>query len=180
MSESLPIQLDPVTLAARNRELRGTLPVAGFHRLAAWLPRTDGTLCFTLDFGRDEHGRARLAGHVSGGLELICERCLAAYTLALDHAFTLVLVTSEAEAETLPEEVDAVVIGESRSMQTADLVEDEIILALPLVPRCERTSDCRPAVALMASEDLETADPGARQNPFAGLADELDPGSDRH
>lgn len=178
MSESLPVQLDPVTLAARGRGLRGTLPIAGFHRLTAWLPHTDGTLAFTLDFGRDDHGRSCLQGHVSGGLGMICERCLGEYTLTLDHAFSLVLVTSEAEAETLPEEVDAVVIGEARSMQTADLVEDEIILALPLVPRCERAEDCRPAVELLASEELDGADPDARQNPFAGLADEMDPDSE--
>ena len=176
MSNSLPAHIDAAAHADRGVSLRGSLPVAGFHRLAEWLAGTEGTLAFKLDFGRDEQGRRRLAGHASGELELLCERCGHEYRMPLDLRFELILVASEAEADLLPEALDAVTIGDRRSVHIVDLLEDELILAVPLVPRCEDVRPCRPAVELLDSaEALREHEEGARQHPFAALAGQKGP-----
>jgi len=179
MSEPLPVEIDPLTLAERGRELRGAIPVDAFHRLAGWLAATEGELTFELRFGRDEQGRWHVQGHLAGSVALECQRCLGQFALPLDRAFELVLVESEAEAETLPEEVEAVVVGSRRSVHTVDLLEDELILALPLVPRCEAVRRCAPAVELLDSEEVLEDDPTPRQQPFAGLGDSINKKSNK-
>lgn len=174
MSEPLPVQLDAATLADRGRSLSGELPVTAFRRLGQWLRTTEGRLAFELVFDRDDHGRRRLRARVRGSLDLQCERCLAGYALPLEHDFALVLIDSEAEADTLPEEIDAVVLPGTRSMHTVDLLEDELILALPLVPRCETVRPCRPAAELLDSGEVLGGDTGPRQQPFGDLAGRFD------
>jgi len=169
MVDRLPVELDPALLARRGRALHGHVPVRDFHRLAHWLADTAGELRFELDFGRDDHGRPCLRGHARGEVWLECQRCLAAYPLPLDRRFDLVLVVDEAEAAALPEEIDAVVMGESRETRLVDLVEDELILALPLIPRCEVATDCRPGAALLDSDEVLAGEQEPRQQPFADL-----------
>lgn len=178
MSQSLPVQLDPVLLADRGRSLNGDLPVGAFRRLVEWLHASEGRLTFELAFARDGQQRRWLHGHVRGGLDLLCQRCLGTYRLTLEREFDLVLVSNEAEAATLPEDMEAVVIGDSRDVHTVDLLEDELILALPLIPRCEDTESCRPAVEPLDSERVlaeeeEEEDTGQRQKPFSDLADRV-------
>lgn len=172
MSEKLPVKIDAVTFADRGRRIQGHVPLAAFKRLAGWLSGTDGSVDFDLGFSRGDDGRRWLLGHVTGSFELECQRCLETFSLPLDWAFELVLVESEAEAATLPDAIDAVVVGSERAVHTVDLLEDEVILALPLVPRCEVVRRCQPAVEpidadRVAEEELEQA----VQRPFEDLDD---------
>ena len=174
MSDRLPVHLDPVALADRGRELHGHVPIESFNRLADALHSREGELDVALGFRRDADGRRTLAGRIRGALQLTCQRCLAPYALDVDIELDLVLVESEAQAETLPEEQDALVIGDQRSMHTVDMIEDDLILALPIVPRCGDEAACHPAVELLDSEAIEAGgeDGVERQRPFAGLGDE--------
>lgn len=174
MSDRLPVHLDPVALADRGRELGGRVPIESFERLADALHSREGDLEAVLRFGRDEDGRRSLRGQVQGALQLVCQRCLAPYAFAVDLDLALVLVDSEAEADALPEELDALVVGDRRSMHTVDMIEDDLILALPIVPRCGDADACRPAVELLDSEALESEGGRGveRQRPFADLGDE--------
>ena len=173
MSDRLPVHVDPVAFCERGREMAGHVPLAAFSRLASALESTEGEIEVVLRFGRDDGGRLALEGHVRGSLPLQCQRCLASYSLEVDAPVALVLVESEAEADALPEELDALVVGGQRSMHTVDMIEDELILALPIVPRCGDEAACRPAVELLDSEALEAGEePTERQRPFAELGDE--------
>ena len=167
MSERLPVHVDPVALADRGRAISGTVPVAALQRFGHWLESSEGDLAVDLQFGRDEQRRRVVTGRVRGQVLLQCQRCLGAYGLDLDLPIGLVMVDSEAEAETLPEELDALVLSDSASMHTVDMIEDDLILALPLVPKCPDESACVPAVDLYESERLEEG----RQRPFTDLED---------
>lgn len=167
MSERLPVHIDPLTAANRGRKLKGHLPVQAFDRLGHWLHSADGELVIALEFGRDAAGRRKLAATVQGELGLMCERCLRPFALELDLAMQLLLVESEAEADTLPDEAEPLIVGDVRSMHVTDMIEDDLILALPVVPRCGR-ADCRSAVELVDSDETET-ETAARQRPFADL-----------
>lgn len=168
MSERLPVHIDPVTAADRRRELHGHVPVQALDRLGQWLHSQEGALTVSLYFGRGASGRRILTAEIRGDLELECERCLRAYDLPLDLSVELVMVENEAEAKTLPDDAEPLVVGDARSMHTTDMIEDDLILALPVVPRCRR-SDCQTAVQVLDSEEAEEDGGAGRQRPFADL-----------
>jgi uncharacterized protein len=93
---------------------------------------------------------------------LSCQRCLqpVAETLQIDRRFRF--VEGEEEAERLDEELEDDVLAAGRSFDLLELLEDELILALPLVPR---HAEC-PQPLPLAPEAPEEAPP----NPFAALA----------
>lgn len=164
------MHVDPLTLADRGRALSGVVPVSACKRLVHWLDSDEGEFAVELQFGRDESRRRVLTGRVRGRVMLTCQRCLGAFGLDLDLPIGVVLVDSEAEAETLPEEVDALVVGDGATMHTVDMIEDDLILALPLIAKCPDSSGCEPAVEIFDSERISGQDAGS-QRPFADLDD---------
>lgn len=171
MSERLPVHVDPVTLADQGRALEGRVAVSALERLGLSLHDSEGDLEVALRFGRDEQQRRAVHGTVRGELHLMCQRCLSVYPLPVALELELVLVDDEAEADALPEELDALVVGK-RALHTVDIIEDDLILALPLVARCPTEGGCAAAVELLDSEALEAGEGPETQRPFAGLRDE--------
>lgn len=99
---------------------------------------------------------------------LVCQRCLQpmAEALAVDRSFRF--VRSEAEAEALDAELDDDVLALSRSFDLRALVEDELLLALPLVPRHGTCPQPLPVGEAAAEPVLPAAE--AAPHPFAALA----------
>lgn len=156
MSGRLPVHLDPLALAERERVIEGFVPVSAFQRLGGWLHADEGDIQATLRFERDAGGRHVLRGEFRGQLVLVCQRCLSPFALPIEHELDLVLVESLAAADLLPEGLEPLVVDEQRAMHTVDLLEDELILALPLVPRCSDAGhDCRVPVELLVSEEQD-------------------------
>jgi len=154
MSRHLPVELDPLYLAERGRVLEGSLPVSAFKRLGHWLHSDGGAIEAELRFERDEGGRQTLRGSMQGQVELVCQRCLSPFLLPIEREFQLVLVESMAAADLLPDELEPLVVDARRGMHTVDLLEDELILALPLVPRCgDGGHECEAAIELLVSEE---------------------------
>ena len=197
-----PLRLDVAAFAADAGQLEGIWPGASLQRLAdLQVPPQD--------LGQaDVHWRAQGERRVKPGSEpelwltlqvqapvwLTCQRCLQpmAVDLVLDRR--LRFVHGEAQAEALDAESDDDVLALSRSMDLRELVEDELLLGLPLVPRHE---DCPqplpvpirfeqdaddvddaeaalPSEASRSSPETADAEPGdtladGRPNPFAVL-----------
>lgn len=99
-------------------------------------------------------------------LPLQCQRCLGPVVERVETEREFVFVTDEATAEALDEDSEEDVLVISRDFDALSLVEDELILALPLVPRHEECPQDLPAQA--ADEAFEVA--SERPNPFAALA----------
>lgn len=156
MSGRLPVALDPLKLADRGQVLEGSLPVAAFRRLGAWLHADRGAIDAVLRFQCDAGGRRVLRGSLQGELDVVCQRCLDAFALPIDLELDLVLVETPAAADLLPDELEPLVVGERREVHTVDLLEDELILALPLVPRCGHAGhECAAAIELLVSSEEE-------------------------
>jgi uncharacterized protein len=117
---------------------------------------------------RDAHGRPGLALQLAGSLRLACRRCLEPVRFAVSEDVRLWLARSQAEIDAQPLAADGPDgIVASREMAVRDLVEDELLLALPPAPQHE---DC---------PERGDASPGTRQSPFAGLRGKLR-GGQRH
>jgi len=117
----------------------------------------------------DASGFAQIWLHLSAqvSLPLTCQRCLgpADIAVAVDHAFRFVATEAQAEAEDEEAEEDVLVL--SHDFNLRELIEDELLMGLPLVPRHEV---CPTEVKLTTQDaDFEAAS-AAKPNPFAALA----------
>lgn len=150
--------IDGLEFARTGSKLQGAWPVAGFARLRDALRADDGILQYVLVGVPEERGRPALRLKVDGALQLVCQRCLGAleFPLRIDVSLQLAATQAEVDAAPLdPEGPEQIVAG--REMPVRELVEDEVLLAIPLAPRHERCAGRRARVA------------GAENSPFAGL-----------
>ena len=150
--------IDGFEFASAGAVQRGVLPVSGFSRLRDLLASDIGEVAYEIRGTRDPRGRPSLRLAVSGLLQLRCQRCLEAMPFEMRAEDLLVLAATQAEIDAEPidaEAPDRVLAG--KEMVLRDLVEDELILALPYAPRHE---GCRGGAA---------RERGAGQSPFAEL-----------
>lgn len=161
MSERLPEFIAPLQLAATGQLLKGQLPLSRMRRLSPGLLNTQGIVDVELVFGLDTQRRCYARGFISARLELICQRCLEPMSLDIDVQPCLALVTSQAQAEQLPEQYEPLLV-EAVLMSLAVIIEDELILAMPDIASHgvnQEGIECLPASTLTDPE----------QHPFAGL-----------
>lgn len=161
---SLPDKIDPWRLAAESGRLEGALALAALPRLAAALNETGGVVTVALVAGIDRQGVRFIKGVLQTGVDLVCQRCLGPLRWPLDVAVSLALVRDEAEADRLPEEYEPLWVA-GGSVCVADLVEDELLLALPLIPRHDDVDECT-ANGYRTPDAPDTRD----DQPFATLA----------
>jgi len=96
----------------------------------------------------------------------ICQRCLGPVDVAVQVDREFRFVESEAVAEQQDEECDEDLLVTSREFDLAALIEDEVLMALPLVPR----HDTCPVKVKMVAVDKDFDAPVEKPNPFAVLA----------
>ncbi|HRD64723.1 MAG TPA: YceD family protein [Candidatus Competibacter sp.] len=152
-------------LAAESGRLEGELMLAAMLRLAA-LNRADGKVTVSLMAGLDDQGVHFVKGKLRTEIELVCQRCLGPLQLPLDVTVSLGLIRVEAEADRLPGEYEPLLVPES-GIAVASLVEDELLLALPQIPRHENLRECE---ANGYAAPGTTTPEAERRQPFAVLA----------
>lgn len=102
----------------------------------------------------------------------ICQRCLEPVEVPVQVAREFRFVESEALAAQQDDECEEDLLVISRDFDLAALIEDEVLLALPLVPRHEVC----PVKVKMAAADKDFDAPAEKPNPFAVLANLKKPG----
>ncbi len=169
-----PLRLDVADFAAAGRALAGRWAGVDLPRLAASqaLPHdsTAAEVCWTV---RGER-RPQAGGEPEVWLELsartlvwlTCQRCLQPLEQPLAVQTRLRFVRGQAQAEALDAEVEEDVLALTRSLDLRELVEDELLLALPLVPRHGVCPQPLPMSAVDANFDAALPD---HANPFAAL-----------
>ncbi len=168
MSGRLPEFIDPWRLADQGRRITGQIELVKLSRLAAVLLDTAGTAEFDLLFDRDSRRRATIKGYVRSSLKLECQRCLDRLELPVDARVSLAVIEVAAEAERLPEEYDPVLIEDSR-FRLLDLVEDELLLAIPQTPR-HVSEQCGIKIEATDSVASDQDPEDEHATPFAALA----------
>jgi uncharacterized protein len=165
MSASVPEVLDAWRMVAAGRILEGEAALAGFARLRPSLAEDVGRVRFSLTFGREPlPGFAHLDLCIEAAPVLTCQRSLASFVFPLAIEQRYGLLRDEADAAGLPAEVEPLVLGEDGGLRPLDLVEDELILALPLIP-------VAPGSEAVARDWPSPDGPAADQpHPFAALA----------
>lgn len=132
MSRRLPEFIDPFQLVEKRQELKGTISLSRMQRLAESLAEAGGEAELEIYFGRDEAGLPVARGTLTAKVILQCQRCLEPMEFAIDTEFTLGVVASLNEAGNLPENYEPL-IADVVPLSLTELMEDEILLALPTV-----------------------------------------------
>ena len=96
MSGRLPQTFQPMRLTELGAVLRGSLPLAGMARLAAYLHDTAGDVEIDLSFGIDDLGSHCMQGHLQTVLHPVCQRCLQVFDCPLEVEMLLGVVTIRA------------------------------------------------------------------------------------
>lgn len=145
-----------------NRKIEGGFPLTRLTRLGASLLEKDGMATVKLDFGFSV-GVPCLKASVSADVVVTCQRCLKPMRQVIAGSFKLALVNSEDEFELVPEEFEPYLLeGEEQSI--IDLVEDELLLSMPMV--IMHDDDCSEFMAGQA-EQIKAVREAA--HPFAAL-----------
>ena len=163
----LPRKIHPWRMVAERGCLKGRLALAALPRLTVILGHTDGEVIVALSAGQDAQGIRFMQGSLQTEIEWICQRCLGPLQLPLDITVKLGLARDEVAADRLPGEYEPLLVPEGDSIAVADLIEDELLLALPQIPRHEDLRECAAHGYLQPGEpalDLKN------RQPFAVLA----------
>lgn len=148
--------------------LEGGIETTGMARLRDAVDGIGSEVSLSLQVGRDEIDRPIISGRASVTVSMRCERCLAPANLLLDAPFAWCFI-EEGGSGAAPEDVELIELP-YEGAPLADLVEDELLLALPLVATHPSTDDCDEVVAKhVGSGDASTASESTRQSPFAAL-----------
>lgn len=150
--------IDGLEFAKSGLRLQGSWPVGSFRRLRDALLSDEGSLRYELRGVPEHQGRPALKLLVEGALQLVCQCCLGALEFSLRVEVALLLAATQVEIDAEPldaEGPESIVAG--KEMQVRELVEDEVLLAIPIAPRHDAC----------AGSAVENA--GTRQTPFAEL-----------
>lgn len=159
----LPEVLDAWRMVAARRGFEGVLPLASMARLRDALADAEGAARVSVEFDRDQLQVPYVELRIEAELPLECQRSLQRFLYPVRIVQRLGLVRDEAEDDALPEGYEALLLGDDGMLRPADLVEDELILAVPVVPVAPGTE---------AVERDWTASEAEQQraNPFAVLS----------
>lgn len=167
MSTDVPESLDAWRMVAARRGFAGRVPLASLQRLRDALVDAEGEVAFALDFDRDALQVPYVELRVEAQLPLECQRTLQRYLHPVSIAQRLALLpegTDEEAAEAaLPEGYEALVLAADGALAPLALVEDELILAVPVVALAPGSEQVERDWPVAADEEV-------RANPFAALA----------
>jgi len=173
MDAGITANIDPLLLAKQGRRISGELALTVLPRLAALScqPAT-GQVTVDLQFSCDADQQCWLQGSVSYQLEVICQRCLEKMSLTIDSEINTLLVTSVDDdgSDHQQSDIDAtqtVCIGKTT---VAALIEDDLLLAMPMFAKHD-TGSCQDKRGEIKSTEISNKQKDdQQQNPFAILA----------
>ena len=173
-----PQRLDAWRFAQAGASLQGEQPLSAFKRLAEDLhaPASSDALVRWRASAelRDGPGgaapQAWLHLQAQTQVPLTCQRCLAAVLENIDVDRWFRFVADEAAAEALDDDVEEDLLALEPRPSLIELVEDELILSLPLVPLHEQCPQPLPGAGTSEPADQAAAADSERPHPFAALA----------
>ena len=161
MPATLPEVIEPMRLADKGARLQGDLQLSKMTRLAPLLQEQAGTVSVDISFSKNDEGIQCINGNVKAQLKVLCQRCLEPMEIPVCVDLRLELTdTLTAEPRIYDNYEPLLVTAETLSL--VELVEDELLLALPISPM-HPEGEC--ATALVQYTAIHT-----RDNPFTSLS----------
>jgi uncharacterized protein len=131
---ALPATIDPIQLAERGVRLSGALTLKLMPRLRAMCVDDAAEVAVEVAFsGAEDRGLAEGHGRLQARLRMTCQRCLEPVEIELGAEPHWAFVRAGTQHAPLTDEA-AEIIEVERGLVLSELVEDELLLALPMIP----------------------------------------------
>ncbi len=154
--------VDSVVFARESGELRATVAVAALARLHNALFDQSGAIAYELEGHVDQEGKPSLRLALGGELVLRCRRCLGPVRCRFDAVRNFMLVpANQVLSDPADEAQDTEQLHADPKLDVIALVEDEVILGLPMVAGHEEGACTAPS---------PNPESGTRESPFNALA----------
>ena len=134
MSRDYPDWVNPWTAAEGQRQFAGSMALSQMSRLLPLLDSKEGLVRFEIAFLMGLERRPQIEVSVEADLPLLCQRSLLQYLQPVSRSSDVSVVTTLSEQELLSGDAEPVLVEDGR-IALRQLVEDELLLAVPLVPR---------------------------------------------
>ena len=155
--------LDIGRMVAARRRVEGRLPLSALTRLADSLVDTRGEVVYALQFDIDTFKVPYVELQAEAALPLLCQRTLQRFELPVRIEQRLGLIRDEADEAALPPGYEPLLVPDDGMLRPTELVEDELILAVPVVP-------VAPGSEALAQDWPASSEEREKANPFAALA----------
>lgn len=133
----LPKTLDPIRVAKQGAHLEGQLSLHLCERLQAICDQANLRAQVIMDLNMDHKANVPfIRGNIVTKVNMICQRCDKPMQYELDIPFLLSPMVSEKQSKNLPSEYEPLMVHDERVI-VSEMIEDEILLALPMVSRHE-------------------------------------------
>ena len=160
LNKSLPDQLKLFNFAKKEISLSGLYQISDFPRITEIASNKKDNVRVELSFYLKNNKTPCVEGIIELYIVLTCQRCLDNLSIALKVNFNLAFVRNDQQSEELDSHYEIYVI-EEEELATFDLISDEILLSIPMVP----THDYDCIKEINEQEIVE----GKSENPFAIL-----------
>ena len=161
----LPITISPSRSAQRRLVCQGVFKLSDMTRLLAECESKSEHVQVSVKFDVDERGLTVLSGTGSALVALTCQRCNEVFEQPLEVDFTFSPAKDPEAAENIPSYYDVIELDENGEINLRELVEEELMLVMPLIPRHE-IQDCSADADSVWGELPEELE---KPNPFDAL-----------
>lgn len=161
MSGLTCVAIAPLEWAKVGRQVSGMLPLASMGRLRELLVDDAGSIDVVLAGQMLAGGKAVLTGSVAGTVTVRCQRCLEPLAFHIEAPIRLGVLGSDDDLDRLPDGHDPLICPADQEMPLIQLIEDELLLALPDHPHHADG---------MCSASAVPAQQVGKRRPFAALA----------
>jgi len=157
--------IDSLDFARNGQKISGEVQLAQLPRLLDMLESRNGIISYTVHGVVDKQGCRALDISITGSCQLRCQRCLNGmdYAIRLDTRLLLRVQASldalDDNGAVIEEEFDSILADVH--LDVLDMLEDEILLSLPIAPK-HKFGDCQATDGEDAWEE--------ERHPFAVLA----------
>jgi len=163
----LPLAVDAIRTAQKRLDYSGIYSPGQVTRLAASVVSVDSDVQTSLSFDIDNLRLAVINGQSDVTVTLECQRCGKTFEHQVHATYCFSPVRNDEQAEALPEAYEPIEVDEFGEVDLLAMIEDEIILSLPVVPVHE-SEHCEVSDADMVFGKLP--EEAEKPNPFAVLA----------
>lgn len=158
---SARIVIDTHDFVRFTKSLHGKITLDECMRLNDYLADSRGKIEYKINGILDKNDKSILQVIIKGEINLFCQRCLGELVHTLNLKSTLFLAENKKELSCLDKDESVEGILATSDLDIIELIEDEIILSLPISPR-HKENDC-------SAKEQTNSYAVEKKHPFAAL-----------
>lgn len=160
----IPVTVDPIRAAAKNLDYEGVIAAEDLTRLASMVIEVLEPADVKVTFEKEMNGLHVIKGRASVRVRLQCQRCGEPIDNFVEGDFRYTTDEKLLQQLDLEDLYDAVELNSFGELSLHDIIEDELILSLPVVAH-HPEGECH----IAGDFGVQDAEPEEKKNPFAVL-----------